>query len=105
MPKRRMPLTVVPEGRSDPLPDASTPHVPKAAFDGRADPQRRILEILAVVREFNDADIAYVGEFREQRQVLRWISGDSASFGFQVGIGVPLEQTYCSELVAGRLPG
>jgi EAL domain-containing protein (putative c-di-GMP-specific phosphodiesterase class I) len=70
-----------------------------------ADPQRRILEMLAVAREFNGADVAYVGEFQERRQVLRWISGNSASFGFQVGVGIPLEQTYCSKLVAGRLDG
>jgi EAL domain-containing protein (putative c-di-GMP-specific phosphodiesterase class I) len=96
----RVPLAIVPERRSEPTPDLSV-----LEFDpSRADAQRRILEMLAVAREFNGADVAYVGEFQEQRQVLRWISGDSASFGFQVGVGIPLAQTYCSELVAGRLP-
>lgn len=101
MPERKVPLALVPESREDP-----TPLLPVPEFDpGHADPQRRILEILAVVREFNSADVAYVGEFSGPRQVLRWINGDSASFGFQVGVGIPLAETFCSELVADRLPG
>ena len=96
----RVPLAIVPDQRIEPSQDLAVPD-----FDiSHADPQRRILEILAVLREFNSADVAYVGEFREQRQVLRWISGNSASFGFQVGVGIPLAQTYCSELVSAQKP-
>jgi EAL domain-containing protein (putative c-di-GMP-specific phosphodiesterase class I) len=108
MPERTAPAVVVPEERGDLSQDlpVSAQEFPVPEFDpDHADPQRRIREILAVVREFNGADVAYVGEFRETRQVLRWIAGDSASFGFQVGVGIPLAETFCNELVAGRLPG
>jgi EAL domain-containing protein (putative c-di-GMP-specific phosphodiesterase class I) len=98
MSDRRAPLAVVRDQPREPSQDLAVPD-----FDlSHADPQRRILEILAVLREFNSADVAYVGEFQEKRQVLRWISGDSASFGFQVGVGIPLAQTYCSQLVTAH---
>jgi EAL domain-containing protein (putative c-di-GMP-specific phosphodiesterase class I) len=68
-------------------------------------PDQTIVELLTVVREFTDSDVAYVGEFRAPRQIIRWSSGDSVSFGFHAGVGLPLGESYCSRLLAGHIPG
>lgn len=66
-------------------------------------PDQTIVEILNVVREFTDADVAYIGEFRAGRQIIRWSSGDSASFGFHAGVGIPFDESYCSRLMTGEI--
>jgi HD domain-containing protein/GAF domain-containing protein len=59
---------------------------------------------LAAVRDFLGMDMAFVGEFSDDRQVYRATSGDGASFGVHEGAALPLEETYCRRIIAGRLP-
>jgi hypothetical protein len=49
-------------------------------------------------------EVAYATEFVDGRQVFRALRGDGASFGVHEGLEVPLEQTYCQGVLAGRLP-
>ena len=66
-------------------------------------PDQTIVQILDVVREFTDADVAYIGEFSAGRQIIRWSSGDSASFGFHAGVGIPFDESFCSRLMTGEI--
>jgi GAF domain-containing protein len=59
---------------------------------------------LAAVRDFLGMDMAFIGEFTDDRQVYRATSGDGASFGIHEGRGLPLEETYCRRVIGGRLP-
>lgn len=49
-------------------------------------------------------DIAFVSEFVEDRMVFRAIEGDARSFGWEKGGSLPLEETYCKQVIDGRLP-
>jgi hypothetical protein len=56
------------------------------------------------VREFLDMDVASATEFVDGHQVFHVVQGDAASFGMSEGRGIPLDQTYCQRVMAGRLP-
>lgn len=55
-------------------------------------------------RELLGMEVAYATEFVDGRQVFRALRGDGASFGVHEGVELPLEQTYCQRVLAGRLP-
>jgi len=90
-------------GLSDP--DASRALEPATPLMRDADPSGVIGEILEGARTFVGADAAFVSEFRDQRQVFRWVNGDADSFGLRIGGSVPLARSYCRELITGRLSG
>ena len=56
------------------------------------------------VRELLGMDVAATTEFVDGKQFFRVLSGDAESFGLGTGAGLPLEQTYCQRVLAGRLP-
>jgi hypothetical protein len=56
------------------------------------------------VRDLLGMDVAYTSEFVGGHQVLRILGGDAESFGVREGQGIPLDQTYCQRILAGRLP-
>ena len=88
---------------------STTAHVPgrsrsRSTIDGPREDDEVISAILAAAREHLDVDVAFLSEFTDGRQVFRTLDGDARSFGLQRDAGVPLEQTYCQRMVAGRLP-
>jgi len=80
----------------------AAPNVATLRRAGQA--SRTIIEMLEAARAYLDAELAYVGEFKDQRQVVRWLSGDNTSFGIRAGSSVAMADTYCRELIAGRIP-
>ncbi len=59
---------------------------------------------LEAVREFLGMEVAFASEFVEDQQIFRVLRGDGESFGVHEGFQMPLEQTYCQRVLAGRLP-
>ncbi len=60
--------------------------------------------IVELARKHLEMDVAYVAAFEGGQQVLKVVEGDTAIFGMSVGTATPLEDTYCSRMVAGDLP-
>jgi signal transduction histidine kinase len=48
--------------------------------------------------------VAFVSEFTQRRMVFRELVGEAASFGWEEGESVPLDDTFCRLLLEGRLP-
>jgi HD-GYP domain-containing protein (c-di-GMP phosphodiesterase class II) len=60
---------------------------------------------LDAVRELLGMEVSYTARLRESDQVLDTVSGDTASFGgVGPGAALPHEFTYCSRMLAGRIP-
>lgn len=75
-----------------------------ATADGH-DPalDRRITEVLLMLRRQLRMDVVFVSEFVDGRRVFRFVEGGDA-LGLQAGDSAPLEQSYCHAVVQGRLP-
>lgn len=67
-------------------------------------PTRRIDHALEIARQILGMDFGYVTEFVGDEQILRGVSGDSASFDMTQGDGYPLDGTYCQRMVVGSIP-
>lgn len=61
-------------------------------------------EILSVLREAFEMDVAFISEFVEDQQVLRVIEGDPETFGVEEGTSLPLEGSICQRIIDGRVP-
>ncbi len=59
---------------------------------------------LQAVRDLLDMDVAYVTRHTETEQILLATHGDAASFGIGAGTHIPLEETYCQQILRGELP-
>ena len=59
---------------------------------------------LDAVRELLTMDVAYATEITEAEQIFRTMRGDAESFGVEENGSMPIEQTYCHKILAGRLP-
>jgi HD-GYP domain-containing protein (c-di-GMP phosphodiesterase class II) len=60
---------------------------------------------LTAVRELLGMEVSYTARLRAADQVLEVVSGDTASFGgVGPGAALPHEFTYCSRMLAGRIP-
>jgi hypothetical protein len=59
---------------------------------------------VGAVRNLLEMDSAFTTQIVGGRYVLEVVRGDGASFGLAEGTSMPLGQTYCSEIMAGRLP-
>lgn len=59
---------------------------------------------LRSVRDFLGMDVAYATEHVGDKQIFRFIEGDTTSFGLSAPIELPLDQTYCQRILDGRLP-
>ncbi len=62
---------------------------------------RRVLEL---ARTELRMDAAFLGEIRGEQEVLREVVGRAAEFGMAPGDTLPLEDTICGALLAGRAP-
>jgi GAF domain-containing protein len=67
-------------------------------------PTRRIEHALEIARQILGMEFGFVTEFRGDEQILRGVSGDSASFDMSAGDGYPLDGTYCQRMVLGTIP-
>ena len=59
---------------------------------------------VAAVRSFLDMEVAYATRMDETIQHLETVDGDAASFGLHQGLEIPVGDTYCHRVLAGRLP-
>lgn len=62
-----------------------------------------IEQMLAVVREALDMDVAFVSAFVGDRLTFRALAGDARSFGWRQGQTFPLEDSYCKRVIDGRI--
>ncbi len=60
--------------------------------------------VLELARRHLDMDVALLSEFVGGHQVHRRATGDAGSFGFALGAGTPLTQTYCQAMVLEQIP-
>ena len=75
-----------------------------SAFDGRHEDANVFGHILAAAREQLNVDVVMLSEFADGEQVFKALEGDASSFGIETDVGVPLPQTYCQQMVTGRVP-
>jgi PAS domain S-box-containing protein/putative nucleotidyltransferase with HDIG domain len=66
--------------------------------------RERLDFILTLARTQLGMEVAYVGEFRDGRELFPAVSGDAASFGLADGAELPLSETYCHRMVEGHIP-
>lgn len=85
---------------------SSTPPTPGGACAALADSlaQTDIEALLKAAREQLTMDLTFISEWTQGQQVFRFLDGDSAAFGLSVGVGTPLEGSYCRRVLDGRLP-
>lgn len=57
-------------------------------------------DLLDLARRQLEMDVAFVGEFTGDHEVVRWVSGNEE----WKGASVPLDQTYCQMVAHGELP-
>jgi len=60
--------------------------------------------VLASVREFLGMEVAFVGEFTHGARLFRFVDAGFDNCPVHTGGSDPLEETYCSRVVDGRLP-
>lgn len=84
--------------------DVSISELLVATADGYdPDLDRRITDVLKMLRKQLRMDVVFVSEFIDGQRVFRFIDG-GASLGLQAGDAAPLEQSYCQRVVEGRMP-
>lgn len=59
---------------------------------------------VSAVRELLGMDLAFSTRFVDGHQVIEVLRGDGQSFGVDEGFTLPLDQTICQRVLAGRLP-
>ena len=74
------------------------------SMGGLHQPPEQIESLLSLVRENLEMDVAFVSEFSGDQLVFRVLEGDAESFGWRVGEGVPLDESYCKRVLDGRIP-
>ncbi|WP_354697929.1 hypothetical protein DSM112329_03587 [Paraconexibacter sp. AEG42_29] len=71
---------------------------------GRESGSLGMQRICEFAQELLGVDIAYATEHDATHQHFRALVGDGPSFGVDAATSLPLEQTYCAAILAGRLP-
>lgn len=64
---------------------------------------RRITDVLLMLRKQLQMDVVFVSEFVDGERVFRFVNGGDA-LGLHVGDSAPLEESYCQRVVEGRMP-
>jgi GAF domain-containing protein len=62
-----------------------------------------IVAALELAHAETEMDIAVLGEICDGREVVRFAAGDLGSFGLAPGASMPIEDTYCNRLLAGKI--
>jgi len=61
-----------------------------------------VTEVLRTLRDRLKMDVVFVSEFIDGQRVFRFVDGDQAPM--RPGDGNPLEESYCKQVVDGRMP-
>ena len=72
----------------------------EAASDATSDIIERAM---TTVKETLGMDVVFVSRFTEDQMVFRTLKGDAESFGFEEGLDIPLENTFCKRMAEGQL--
>jgi signal transduction histidine kinase len=67
------------------------------------DPHEIIDRALSAAREMTGMDLAFVGQFHGDAEIIRRTDGDAERFGLEVDDGPSLEDSYCQRMTDGRL--
>ncbi len=59
--------------------------------------------ILELARHHVGMDLAFLGEFVQDEEVFRYVSGDQRSIPVHAGMAVRLHETYCDRMTDRRL--
>ncbi|RZI78444.1 MAG: GAF domain-containing protein [Variovorax sp.] len=65
---------------------------------------RAVNEVLRLVRDHLQMDVAFVSQFEGGRRVFRYIEQGEGDPLLAVGASDPLEQSFCQRVIDGRLP-
>lgn len=73
---------------------------------GAPAPSKRetVVGLLSAIRQHLQMDVAFVSEFTRDRREFRHVDPAGPGNPVQVGGGDPLEESYCQQVVDGRLP-
>lgn len=77
---------------------------PRAADDSNGSADGVIERMLRAVREHLDLDVGFVGEVVGGERVFRYVDSKPGVDVVAVGDSDPLEEGYCHQVLAGRLP-
>jgi GAF domain-containing protein len=70
----------------------------------RPDPRPTAIDrVLELARMELDMDVSFLGEMTDEHEILRRVSGPAERFGFAEGATIPLDDTVCRDVLAGRL--
>jgi EAL domain-containing protein (putative c-di-GMP-specific phosphodiesterase class I) len=73
--------------------------------DGRPSYSRKVIrESLALLRSHLDMEVAFVGRFGGGRRWFEYVDADQAFAPIEPGGSDPIEESYCSLVVGGRIP-
>lgn len=61
-------------------------------------------EVLRLVRDHLQMDVAFVSQFENGRRVFRHVAQDDGDPLLAVGAADPLEESFCQRVIDGRLP-
>jgi EAL domain-containing protein (putative c-di-GMP-specific phosphodiesterase class I) len=61
--------------------------------------------VLELARAQLGMDVAFVAEFEGDKETFRAVAGDAESFGLARDASAPLETSYCTRVIDGRLSG
>lgn len=64
-----------------------------------------VQRLLEAIRKHLDLDVAFIGQFVDGERVFRYVDADPGASQISVFDSDPIEETYCGNVVAGRLPG
>lgn len=64
---------------------------------------RRITDVLLMLRKQLQMDVVFVSEFVDGERVFRFVDGGEPH-GLHAGDAAPLEESYCQQVVSGRMP-
>lgn len=72
----------------------------------QADPMldATLIRVLRQLRDAMEMDMVFVSEFVDGQRMFRHVDARVPGFGPGVGDGDPLEQSYCKQVVDGRMP-
>jgi GAF domain-containing protein len=71
--------------------------------DGAGDPERRLDRLLRLTRELLDTNVAMLSEITAEQEVVRRAAGEWPGFGSLAGASLPLDDTFCRQLLEGRI--
>lgn len=60
--------------------------------------------ILELARRHLELEVSYLTAFEDGHQVIKAVSGDSASFDLTIGTSTPMADGYCAQMILGDIP-